>query len=238
MICKKCKNYKKNGDGFTNKNFCGAPLPAWFETVSGLIPETELLSAMSIRPGFDGPCALFTPFSKYRKLMRRDIYLPRDAQIIQGASVVNGNVFIEDCNTIISLAVLEGIETITDHLVIRNCPILYHLNGCQSLRTIKKTLSVNDNKGLCHITDLSGLTKVAGLFFCNNFNLTTLDGLEQITEINGALTIRDNPVLQNLDGLRGLRSVSGTITIENNKNLTPGKVDIFLNRLRVSMRGK
>jgi hypothetical protein len=51
-------------------------------------------------------------------------------------------------------------------------------------------------------------------------DITSLAGLGNITEIDGSLTIADNPSLANIDGLENLTYIARTLTLDNNAILT------------------
>ncbi|KAA6441159.1 T9SS type A sorting domain-containing protein [Dyadobacter flavalbus] len=88
------------------------------------------------------------------------------------------------------------------YLKAQNCSTDYVLTSQQSIDDFPKTPD-------CAIGNL----KISGA------DITNLDGLSGIKEINGYLDISINPLLTNVNGLSGLTKVSGYIEISNNKSL-------------------
>ncbi|GGB87890.1 T9SS type A sorting domain-containing protein [Dyadobacter sediminis] len=89
------------------------------------------------------------------------------------------------------------------YLNAQNCTTDYVLSSQQSIDNFPKTPD-------CAVGNL----KISGA------DITNLDGLSGITEINGYLDISINPLLTNVNGLSGLTKVSGYIEISSNKSLT------------------
>lgn len=88
------------------------------------------------------------------------------------------------------------------YLKAQNCTTDYVLSSQQSIDDFPQILD-------CAIGNL----KISGA------DITNLDGLSGIKEINGYLDISINPLLTNVNGLSGLTKVSSYIEISNNKSL-------------------
>jgi len=73
------------------------------------------------------------------------------------------------------------------------------------------------------ITDLTPLSQLTGFgnhaYIYNNPNLTSLSGLDNVTEVLGDFTIQKNNGLTNLTGLGNLSNIQDLFKIENNDNL-------------------
>jgi len=86
-------------------------------------------------------------------------------------------------------------------------------------------LSIGDYNNLSNYTDitdlttLSSLTKVQGLAVTNNPNLVSLQGFENVIEVNNWLYIRNNNSLISVNGLSGLTALNGAITVLSNESL-------------------
>jgi len=88
------------------------------------------------------------------------------------------------------------------YLKAQNCTTDYVLTNQQSIDDFSKVQN-------CAVGNL----KISGA------DITNLDGLSGIKEINGYLDISINPLLTNVNGFSGLTKVSGYIEISNNKSL-------------------
>ena len=68
---------------------------------------------------------------------------------------------------------------------------------------------------------LSGCTEITGDLDIINTTLTSLTGLESLTDIGGGLDIWENPALNSLDGLENLTNIFGDwLLIDGNSSLT------------------
>ncbi|KAA6439301.1 DNRLRE domain-containing protein [Dyadobacter flavalbus] len=69
-------------------------------------------------------------------------------------------------------------------------------------------------------TTYPGCKVVNGDLSINSTNIINLDGLTDITTVNGSVLISHNPALTSIAGLSGLQQVNGEINIEDNYKLT------------------
>lgn len=70
-------------------------------------------------------------------------------------------------------------------------------------------------EGLAQISAVDGYIRING-----NKNLTSLHGLEQLTDIGNDLRINFNASLPNLQGLEHLKAIGGSLVVTNNNTLT------------------
>lgn len=145
---------------------------------------------------------------------------------LDGVTAIEGGLLIDETG----LTNLEGLEDLTraGGLELYANPALESLAGLDSLDDVVGNLSVVDGASFVslagtgglnslegalylentRVTDLSGLgppTEIGGLFLVNNPLLQSVDGLEALTQVDGDLVIRDNPLLTDLSALCGLR---------------------------------
>ena len=81
-------------------------------------------------------------------------------------------------------------------------------------------IGATDGSDITDLTPLSTLTSVGDLQVEYNPLLTSLDGLNNITSVNGLLEIYYNHALANLDGLSGITSLGGNLVVDNNSLIT------------------
>lgn len=70
-----------------------------------------------------------------------------------------------------------------------------------------------------NVTETDKSCQITGVLI-SGLDITNLDALSGITEIDGVLHIQNNPLLENLSGLSQLVTVNGEIDINNNGSLT------------------
>jgi len=89
--------------------------------------------------------------------------------------------------------------------------------GCTELNGIVSINGVNINNlnGLNEVTSIEG-----SLFISRNDTLSSLSGLEALTSIGGYLSIWDNDALTSISKLEGLTSIGGELRINDNDSLS------------------
>lgn len=87
--------------------------------------------------------------------------------------------------------------------------------------------------GLVSLSGLSALQRVLNLAVTENPALTSMDGLEQLTTIDGVLQVTGNSSLVSLTGMGNVTSVAGDVTVTNNGALTQCEIDAFLTGVTV-----
>jgi hypothetical protein len=112
----------------------------------------------------------------------------------------------------------EGI-TFTTQADINNFQVDYP--GCTEIEGDLKI----EGDDINNLLGLSVLTSIGGDLIIGPDNywepaLTSLSGLNNLTEVAGNMIIESNPVLQSLTGLEGLTNIGGRLEIESNDALT------------------
>jgi hypothetical protein len=129
-------------------------------------------------------------------------------------------------NPILStLTGLDNITSIDGHLLIYFNSVLADLNGLNSVNSIGGALYIENNPALNSLSSLESLNTIGsnftrGFSIKNNNVLTNLNGLEQLTSLQGFMRINSNDALSSINGLENLASISGDLRIENNIALT------------------
>ncbi len=99
------------------------------------------------------------------------------------------------------------------------------LNLCANVeRRCGGDVVVSDGRDLAR---LAGCSVVEGSLWIQNSNLSDLNGLRHLSEVQGDLSIDNNHNLYDLSGLGNLHTVRGTLTISYNNQL--GNVDALSN---------
>jgi len=119
----------------------------------------------------------------------------------------------------LSLNSLESLNNLTycENLNIKNNPILQNLQGLNSLDSILYRLDVSDNSGLVDLSGLEELSYLKTIWIRNNA-ITSLTGLENISSAID-IWIEENPGLSSMNGLNGLSDVTEKFEIEYNNGL-------------------
>lgn len=92
------------------------------------------------------------------------------------------------------------------------------LAGLRSLRDVN-LLALNNVGGVKNLTDLESLRTVRSLGLHNNTELTSLDGLDQLTDLPGRLDVVGNAALDSIAGLRNVRHVGDDVVLSGSPAL-------------------
>ncbi len=136
-----------------------------------------------------------------------------------GCTEIEGNVRIYGGN-IRDLSGLNVLETIGGELYITECDSLISLNGLNNITTIGGNVNLSSNRRLKDLIGLENLTFIDGyLWIENNDSLLSLDGLESLIAINGRILIAGNTQLTNIEGIANLDPNSITKLLISGNNV-------------------
>ncbi|MCF8369972.1 MAG: T9SS type A sorting domain-containing protein [Bacteroidales bacterium] len=152
----------------------------------------------------------------------------KDISALSNLSSIEGSLFIEYNDSLVTLTGLEGLNTVGGDVIIGRNNSLFSLDGLDNLTTIMGGLYIGTegifslpNPSLVNIAGLNGLSSIGGgLFITNNDSLISLTGLEGLTNITGDLVIGDNYSLISLTGLNNLSDIGGYLSIGGNNVIT------------------
>ena len=131
-------------------------------------------------------------------------------------TTIGGNLTITQNKGLNNIFDLSALTTVEGSLTVSNNPLLTNLNGLSQLKTISGAIFILDNDNLFDINALQTLSSFSGELYLNlNSNLRNVDGLTGLTGIK-RLQIVHCDALKNLDGLANLSSVDGTVLIQSN----------------------
>lgn len=135
-----------------------------------------------------------------------------------------------DINSNPFLISLSGLENLTDigALTIHDNNTLTSLKGLDNIIAIHSGLTFNYNQSFNDLTALNGLTSLFDegadgfLTFFSNPSLTTFNGLENLTKINGRIHIHSNPNINSFEAFENLTSLGddGVLWIQDNPLIT------------------
>lgn len=164
-----------------------------------------------------------------------DVEFRTDAEVelLEGYEVIQGSVGLLEGVT--DLSPLYALEEITGSLRIEDTTTLDSLAGLENLTTIGVDFGVTGSSfadfneleslvaveglsivGTRNLTDLSAFANVPGLsrnLVVTDTTLTSLAGLDGLTEVRGYLNLQDNPALASLAGLENVAYVGNTFFI-------------------------
>ena len=132
--------------------------------------------------------------------------------------------FIFNNNSMTSLAGWENIERF-DLLWLQGNTVLVSLDHLTSLTGITRRLILSTMPSLTDLRGLEGVTCIGAGASTDRFqindleNLTSLDGLDNLQEIQGNLQITLNEKLADFSGLASLRTIEGIVTVRGNTSL-------------------
>ncbi len=160
---------------------------------------------------------------------------------LQNITSVGSKIQIENC-AITDLQGLNGLTTVHDSLIIYRNPNLTSLAGLANISSMD-VLKIKENPALISLDGLTGLHAVGDMDISYNSQLTSLEGLQNVTDFNGSvlliynknkdlagleqasvihgyLGVNYNHYLKSLDGLDNLKSIDGFLAFSWNDSLT------------------
>lgn len=118
-----------------------------------------------------------------------------------------------------SLNGFSQLTTISQALSLQTLPFLTSLSEFDSLTTLG-SLNISSTNGLTTLNGLENISNpLSSVYILSNFSLNSLIGLNNIPEITNNLNISYNPNLLNFEGLNSLQECSG-VYISQNKRLS------------------
>jgi hypothetical protein len=136
---------------------------------------------------------------------------------IAGYSHINGSLSI----IYFKSPTLEGLESLKtiDGIEFRIIKTELKSIDLPKLQSIKGYLSIDQNSKLENIDELDSLTNIGtSLLITSNENLKTIDGLNNIKEVN-FLSIENNEKLKSINGINSLEKTKNSSVITNNASL-------------------
>lgn len=150
---------------------------------------------------------------------------------------IRGDLRIDDCGTEIGseltdLTDLDAVQTVNGRIYISWCHKLTTLFGASSALTAingdtnDETIRISNNNGLVDLAGVTGsgtgVTTVDEVYIQSNPALTSLSGLDNITNVEVYVDINDNDALTDCSALDSIDTIDGSATIRiiNNAQLT------------------
>lgn len=120
----------------------------------------------------------------------------------------------------ISIPCLSDGKTFDSQAEIDNFPVSYP--GCTEIggTVYISGPDITNLNGLNEVTSIDGSLFIGFYIAGNNPLLTNLEGLNNLSHIGGSLFIYTNQVLKNVDALENLTSIEGELIIESNDSLS------------------
>ena len=146
---------------------------------------------------------------------------------LNNISFIGEGLNIEDNESLLNLSGLIGLVQIDKSLNIEKNPSLTSLTGLDNLTTIGVDLNIGcssyswtGNPLLNNLSGLNSLTTIGNsLSICNNYELTDLSGIENLTSVEN-INISSNDNLSSLTGLQGVTNVIGYLSVSWSDLLT------------------
>ena len=170
----------------------------------------------------------------------------------QSLTVLTGEVWIDPSGSPTSINNIDALSNLTSiegTLRISNNQNLKQINGLRNIASITGSLLITQT-GIENIDALSKLTTLEGDLTVHSpgSSMADVEGLRNLTEINGNLRLSQFYTLPNIDGLREVSKINGSLTISSNVHLNnidalsklttlDGLLHIGLNRELVSIEG-
>lgn len=146
--------------------------------------------------------------------------------VFQNLTNIPGTLFIGLNESLVNLDGLENITSIGESLLIQNNISIEDIDGINNLLTVGSNVSsvyidIHGNDSLLNVDGLHNLTHIEGtLWVSNNISLTNINGLSNFVTISEDLAIGGNTVLTSLNGLHNIISVGQRLSITENPLIT------------------
>lgn len=124
---------------------------------------------------------------------------------------------------------LEQLETINSDLFVAGNTSLTSFQGLSGLISVGGALRIQNNPMLVDFGGMNNLSVLGiegtqplgnrGMIVEQNNSITSFDGLNNLTEIDGVIDITGNPSLESFNGLHNISWVGFAVLIDNNDNL-------------------
>ena len=131
---------------------------------------------------------------------------------------IGGELRIVDNDDLESLDGLDGLGPVPGDVILDDNDGLTTLRGL-GVTAIGGAFEVRNHRFLENLAGIGGVSTLGSLVVEENAGLTSLDGLEQLTTIEGAASISGNLLLERLDGLDRLESIGGDFIVVRNWEL-------------------
>ncbi len=165
-------------------------------------------------------------------------YAIANLQGLQNITSIEGNLILENFDSISNLQELENLSYIGEDLFINGCDNLVSLQGLSNLDTLGGMLRILYNDGLSDLNGLENLVSVQSLNIAGNNNMVSLSGLDNLSHIEEYIGINDNESLLNIDALSNITSASGDLIITDNNSLVDlNGLDNLSSIYRITIQG-
>lgn len=132
-----------------------------------------------------------------------------------GSLVIVSNQFLQSITELNNVSELN-----TGPLEVGSNIALQSLNGLNNIQTINGHLYLISLEEVHSLTPLSNLNSVGGFMFLHSIGVSDLNGLENLTNVGGPISISQNLELLQINSLENLTTVGGFITLFYNPLLT------------------
>lgn len=146
-------------------------------------------------------------------------------------AAVYGDLNIDSNSALTSISSFAQLATVSGSLTVVSNPSLSSLDGLQNVQRINGSALIESN-ALKNLTGLDSLQSIngplsvtppstcsvpvtSGMTICES-QLVELNGLNNVTSIDGNILVQQNTALTSLTGLNGVVTVSGAVAMENN----------------------
>ncbi|MEO9893071.1 T9SS type A sorting domain-containing protein [Aurantibacter sp.] len=140
---------------------------------------------------------------------------------LNNLETIGGDLSVSQNPLLLNLIGLEKITEIGRNMYIGYNTSLSNLTGLNNLESIISSSNINNNTALKSLDGLSSLKTVNAFEFevSNNTELTNINALENLAQINGDLILQNNDSIVDFSGLESLNYIAGDLIIKENEKL-------------------
>ncbi|MEM1120016.1 MAG: hypothetical protein AAGJ18_06175, partial [Bacteroidota bacterium] len=129
-----------------------------------------------------------------------------DLSPLSTIETISGQLSINGCSMLTSLAGLDNLEEIGEVQILNN-PLLTDL-ALPKLETVTGNFQLIQNQGIITLNGPSLLTSVGGLTIFENNSMTSIGSFPALTTINQQMAIQQNAVLEDISGLANVNAAT------------------------------
>ncbi|WP_298494519.1 hypothetical protein [uncultured Algibacter sp.] len=197
----------------------------WIYKNNNLLTVTEFTSLTNFSGGFhiqDNPNLVTISFSGFDTV--EYLFIGFNANLT--TVVLNDLVTVNDLfrylvnPSLTSLGEFNNFTNVGGNLMVRFADQLINLQGLNNLQSVG-SITIDDNQALSSLEGLDSLTEIVDeAVFFNNSQLADFQGFNSVTTIGGDLHITNNLSLSAMNGLNSLTTIGGDVLIDTNTDLT------------------
>jgi len=132
---------------------------------------------------------------------------------------ISGSLVVENCDSLESMLGLDSLSFIGNDISIVSNGNLRSLNGLENITMSGGSIFLRDLPLLSSLDGLQNLEHVGGFYEIDETGISNFSGMEKLRMVDRLLDIDENVNLLTLEGLNNVDSLGGALRVVNNSSL-------------------